>query len=127
MKNGFIVSLTGQPFTRIPCDQVIEMTVNNSSESTGGLSGKTENAGASERWMRINHIVAALRDTLDSMTRNRASSHQVDLEDKRLESDKKHILVNTLTEWIPTVWENDQDIVNISTGAIATAEMADNV
>ena len=67
--HGFTVSLTGQPFTKIPCDQVIETTINRSSKATGGLSGKTENYGASERWMRINHIMAALRETLDEVTR----------------------------------------------------------
>ena len=45
----FTVSLSGQPFTRISCDQVIEMTINRASKGIGGLSGKTENAGSSER------------------------------------------------------------------------------
>ena len=118
MKNGFTVSLTGQPFTRIPCDQVIELTVNKSSKSTGGLSGKTENVGASERWMRIDHILAALRDTLDNVTRNQSSSHHVDLGEKRMETDEKDVqaLVDTLKEWVPSAWDNDQDIVNISRG-----------
>ena len=51
LNQGFTVSLSGQSFTRILCDQVIEMTINGASKDTGGLSGKTENAGASERWM----------------------------------------------------------------------------
>ena len=64
-EQGFTVSLSDLPYLRIPCDQVIEMTINQSSKDTGGLSGKTENVGASERWMRINHIMAALREHLD--------------------------------------------------------------
>ena len=56
LQHGFTISLTGQPVTKIPCDQVIEMTVNRACKSTGGLSGKIENTGASERWMKINHL-----------------------------------------------------------------------
>ena len=81
--HGFTVSLTGQPFTKIPCDQVIETTINRSSKATGGLSGKTENYGASERWMRINHIMVALREALDGVTRKNKSSTQIDLGKKK--------------------------------------------
>ena len=65
LNQGFTVSLSGQLFTRISCDQIIERTITRASKDTGGLSGKTENAGASERWMRINHLMAALREKLD--------------------------------------------------------------
>ena len=34
----------------IPMDQIIEMTINRSCKEIGGLSGKTENVGASENW-----------------------------------------------------------------------------
>ena len=68
LKNGgFTASISGLPFSKIPCDQIIETTINRSSKSTGGLFGKTENVGASEKWMRINHIMAALREHLDSV------------------------------------------------------------
>ena len=53
-----------RPHLQIPCDQIIEMTINRQSKDTGGLSGKTENVGASMRWTRINHIMAALRGLL---------------------------------------------------------------
>ena len=46
-------------------DQIIEVTINRFSKETGGLSGKTENAGASERRMRINHYLAALKQYLE--------------------------------------------------------------
>ena len=58
------------------------MTINRASKDTGGLSGKTENAGASERWMRINHLMAALREKLDQVTRKRTCNGHVDLEGK---------------------------------------------
>ena len=61
LKNGgFAASISGLPFSKIPCDQIIEAKVNHSCKSTGGLSGKMENVGASGKWMQINHIMAAL-------------------------------------------------------------------
>ena len=79
---GFTVSLTGLRFSNIPCDQVIEMSINRASKETGGLSGNTENVGASERWMRINHIMAALREHLDSVITKRKMSNQIGLGEK---------------------------------------------
>ena len=62
LKNGgFTASISGLLFSKIPCDQIIETTINCSSKSTGGLSGKTENIGASEKWMQINHTMVAFR------------------------------------------------------------------
>ena len=50
LKNGgFTSSISGLPFSKIPCDQIIETTIYRSSKSTGGLSGKTKNIGASEK------------------------------------------------------------------------------
>ena len=65
-KNGALTaSISNLPFSKITCDQIIETTINRSSESTGGLLGKTKNVGTSEKWMQINHITAALREHLD--------------------------------------------------------------
>ena len=50
---------------------IIEMTINRQSKDTGGLSGKTENVGASMRWTRINHIMAALRGYSDEIIHQR--------------------------------------------------------
>ena len=94
------------------------MTINCVSKDTGGLSGKTENAGASERWMRINHLMAALREKLNQMARKRISSGHVDLRKKRLISDEQDVetLASCLFEWIQKIWENDQPIINLETG-----------
>ena len=118
LNQGFTVSLSGQPFTRISCGQVIEMTINRASKDTGGLSGKTENAGASERWMRINYLMVALRDKLNQLTRKRTSSGHVDLGRKRLLRDEQDVetLASCLFGWIPKIWENDIPIINLAAG-----------
>ena len=46
---GFTASISGLPFSKISCDQIFESTINCSSKSNGGLSGKTENFGTSEK------------------------------------------------------------------------------
>ena len=62
LKGGFTGSLTGKSYSRIPMDQVIETTINRWSKEVGGISGITENDGASERWIRINHFMSALKE-----------------------------------------------------------------
>ena len=41
-QGGFSGSLTGKPHSRIPFDQVIELTINRSCKDVGGLSGNTK-------------------------------------------------------------------------------------
>ena len=130
LKNGgFTASVSGLPFSKIPCDQIIETTINRSSKSTGGLSGKTENVGASEKWMRINHIMAALREHLDSAIRKRTGSKNIDCGMKRFLSGENDVkmLSQILEEWVPNLWTSEQPLVNIATGKEAPQEMVKNV
>ena len=96
----------------------IEMTINCASKDTGGLWEKTENAGASESWMQINHLMTALREKLDQVTWKRTFSGHVDLGRKKLLNDEQDFetLANCLFEWIPKIWENDPPIINLATG-----------
>ena len=66
-KIGFCGSLIGRAHTMIPMDQMIEITINRSSKETGGLSGKTEKVGATERWGRIHHHMVAMREHLNKI------------------------------------------------------------
>ena len=61
-REGFTGSVTGKPHSRLPMDQIIEVTINRSSKSTGGLSGKTQNVGAMTKWTRINHYLCVLAE-----------------------------------------------------------------
>ena len=102
LKNGgFTASTSGLPFSKIPCEQLIETTMNPSSKSTGGLSRKTKNAGASEKWMRINHIMAAFREHLNLVIRKRPSFKNIDCGMKPFFSDENDVkmLWQSLEEW----------------------------
>ena len=127
-EQGFTVSLSGLPHSTIPCDQVIEMAINRSSKDTGGLSGKTD-VGASERWMRINHIMATFREHLDALIRTRSWNKHDDLGRKRMLSDENDVatLSECLTEWMPNLRNPDQPLINIATAQRASEEIVDNV
>ena len=88
---GFAASLSGQKFTMIPMDQMIEMTINKSSKMVGGLSDVTENKGASEKWMRINHFLAALKQNLDLKIQRKQLSQQAEFSTIRMEKDEDHV------------------------------------
>lgn len=126
---GFSGSLSGEKHTKIPMDQIIEMTINRCSKETGGLSGKTENAGASARWVRINHYLAALKQHLDNKVKMNTHSKHVELGSRRMKKDETAVerITVGLHTWVPDLWSPSQPLINISTGVVATGEMADNV
>ena len=126
---GFSGSLSGEKHTKIPMDQIIEVTINRFSKETGGLSGKTENAGASERWMRINHYLAALKQHLEEKVRKVTKYKHVELGTKRILKDESDVqrIVSGLHAWVPNLWSPTQPLMNIATGVIAPDEMVTNV
>ena len=64
-QGGISGPLTGKPQSRIPFDQVIEMTINRSCKDVGGLSRNTRNPAATERWTKIHHDIVVLRERLN--------------------------------------------------------------
>ena len=65
--------------------------------------------------MRINHIMAALRENLDEalrenldeVTRKRQTSTHADLGKKRMIANEKDVqmMVTCLEEWVPKLWD----------------------
>ena len=76
-QGGFSGSLTGKPHSRIPFDQVIEMTINRSCKDVGGLSRNTQNPGATERWTKIHNHVVALRERLNKKIKKKVRERHV--------------------------------------------------
>lgn len=126
---GFAGSLTGKPHSRIPFDQVIEMTINRSCKDVGGLSRNTENPGAMERWTRIHHHIVALREHQNKKIHKKTKQTHVDLGSGRIERDEHDVanIKTCITAWLPELWKNDHPITNFATGEIATAEMTSNI
>ena len=53
----------------IPMNQIIDMTINRSCKKIGGLSVKTENLGARDRWAKIHHCMVAMQEHLNEKVR----------------------------------------------------------
>ena len=79
------------------------MMINSFSKQTNGLSGQTKNKGASERWMRINHFIAALKQHLETKVRKAKSSNNLELGSKRMQKDEADVqrIAEGLNSWIP--------------------------
>ena len=76
---------------------------------------KRKTLGASEKWMQINHIMAALG--------------KIDFGMKRFLNGKNDVkmLSQTLEESVPNLWASEQPLVNIVTGKEAPQEMVKTV
>ena len=122
---GFSGFLSGSKHSNIPMDQIIEMTINRFSKSTGGISGKTEDAGASEKWGRLNHYLCALKEHMKKKTRTNRKDRHVELGQKRSKKDEKDVenIMEILELWVPNIYSEDQPLINIATGVPATNEL----
>ena len=103
---GFSGSLTGLPHSRIPFDQIIEMTINRSCKDIGGLSQTTSNAGATERWTRTNHLMVALREHLNKKVRRQSKFSNRELGKPKIKRDENSVkcIQDCLERWIPDIW-----------------------
>ena len=124
---GFTGFITGERHAK-PMDQIIEMTANRFSKETGGLSVNTQNVCVSQRWMRINHYLAALKQHLVERTNGTKAKH-VEPGSKRMQQDGDAVVrtLAGLQAWVPNMWSPNQPLVNIATGVKAPAEMTQNV
>ena len=79
MRNEFIASLTSLPHS-------IEITVSRYSKET-----ETETPGATERWTRINYILAALGELKSCIVRKRKVTKHIELGTRRLIKDETDV------------------------------------
>ena len=122
-------SLSGSVHSQIPMDQIIEATINRFSEETGGLSGITENKGASERWVKINPFIAALREHLNVKLNKNKKTYDIEIRCSRKEKDEgdvKNVGLG-ISDWVPDIRDPKQPIVNMNDGSLATQDMVKNV
>ena len=105
-------------------DQIIEMTIKKSSKVVEGLSGVTENKGASERWMRIKHFLAALKQHLDLKIQCGELSQHTNFSRIRMKKDEDHMkrVVAVLKLLVPDMWKKERRFVNVYDGTITFDE-----
>ena len=109
-------------------DQIIETTINRFSKETGGLSEITANKGASERWVRINPYIAALREHLNvKLNKNKKTYIEMGcFRKEKDEEDVKNIGLG-ISDWVPDISDPKQPIVKINDGSLATQDMVKNI
>ena len=128
-EGGFTGSITGIPHSRLPFDHIIETTLNKECKGIGGIGGNTENLGATERWVRVNHFMAAMREKMDQKIRKKTKRKHADLGLSRMRRDMHDVghIKSTIDSWLPQLWSSDTPITNISSGMKATEEMRDDI
>ena len=68
--------------------------------------------------MRLNHIMIALREHLDSVIQKKTTSKHIDSEKNRLLGDENEVamLSKTLTDRVPNQWTPYQPLINLAMG-----------
>ena len=109
-QGGLSGSLTGKTHSRIPFDQVTKMTINRSCKDVGGLSGNTQNAGATEMWRKIHNHIVALREHLNKKINKKTKERHVELGTARIERDEevKNIII-CIDTWLPELERRQSD------------------
>ena len=128
-QGGFSGSLTCKPYSRIPLDKVIEMTINRSCKDVRGLSRNKQNPGATEKWTRMHYHIVALREHLNKKILNKTKERHVDLGTARIEQDEGVVrnIITCIDAWLSELWEKGHPITNFATGEIATDGMKDDI
>ena len=124
-EGGFSGSLTGLPHSKIPFDQIIEMTINRSCKDIGGLSQSTNDPGTTERWTRNNHLMVALREHQNQKIRRHSRSTSRELGTAKIKRDEANVrcIQDYLEKWVPDILKPTQFIADISYGLKATEQM----
>ena len=93
------------------------------------MSGVTENKGASEKWIQINHFLAALKQHLDLKLHRGQLSQHAEFSTIRMRKDEDHVkrVVARLKLWVPNKWKKERSLVNVCDGTITSDEMVRNV
>ena len=103
----FASSMTGSPFTALPHDQWIEMTMNKGSKMKGGWIGITNNENALHVNTKIVNKIVKLKETLTEIAGFGEYRRQhIECTTSRKEKDEHAVqnLVTTLQLWESTPW-----------------------
>jgi len=128
MSGGFSVQIgADNPFGKIPVDQTIEETINKDTQTSGGTRGFSLNPGAIRRYYVNAEYHSMFLHRLRAMlgTRSSTSSHP-DLQKKRIEKDESAVqsLTDLIQNSLINPYRSEEDsLVNISTGALAPADV----
>ena len=127
-QGGFSVQIgSSNSFGRIPVDQTVEETVNKDTQTQGGTKGFSLNPGAVSRfYLTAEYRSSYLRQLKESVNITDTNSRHADLGHSRItrdEADIQSVMDMLENNWVDPFNSEDQDLVSISTGTLATAEV----
>ena len=131
MRNGgFSVQLSKEnAFGRVPVDQTLEETVNKDTQTPGGTKGFSLKPGAVQRYYLTAEFRTLFLRNLREMAGFAKRKHgHADLHSSRIAKDEKDVsaMVELIKNWTDP-FEGHTQLFSISTGAVATAAIAEDL
>ena len=124
---GFAVQIgEGNPFGQIPVDQACEETVNRDTKTPGGTKGfSLKPKAVSKYYLVAEYRSIFMRNLKDMLQLNTSSCLHNDLQKSRISRDESDVksLLSTLDSWINPFEIEQQDLVCLSTGKVATEQI----
>ena len=129
---GFSVQLSSfNPFGRIAVDQTTEETVNKDTQTAGGTCGFSLKPGTVARYyLTAEHRAMALRQLREHVSARCGGLSHTDLQHSRIKRDESD--VTSMVDLLENSWSNPfhqdpSDLINLSTGAVATPEISNDI
>ena len=127
MDGQFTVQRSENAFAQVACDQTIEQTANRDSKTKGGMTGFTTSKGTVNRWIWSHHARGLITRQCENMAgKEERGAARTDLLQSRMKKDKTdvHKIVEAVNSMVNPYKYEEMDIVNITSGTVATEEVA---
>ena len=128
MQEGlFASSMTGHPFSALPHDQWIEMTMNKGSKMKGGWIGITQNENVLHINTKIVNKVIKLKEVLKQMAGfGDYSMKHIECTNARKENDERAVqnLISTIQLWQSNPWTSEAlPLRTLESGLVASQKL----
>lgn len=131
MQGHHSLSRTGNPFSKVSSDMLLEQSINCDAKSKGGIIGFSLNAAANSRWFLTRHMKAEISSNLKKMAGiNKATSVHIDINENRMnkdESDVRKITTFILNSGILNMFKIEElpnELANVLSGVVAGPEIS---
>ena len=125
---GFAVQIGDcNPFGKIPVDQACEETVNKDTQTPGGTKGFSLKPKAVNKYYLVAEYRSIfMRNLKDMLHLNKSDCQHNDLQKTRITRDEKDVqsLLSTLEGWTNPFESPGQELICLSTGRLATADVS---
>ena len=127
---NFSTQHTSQPFRQTPMDQTLEQSLNKNSKTKGGMIGFSINKSAVYRWIKSFADRAEIQSVCEDMAgRGNQMRQRTEMDISRRIQDEESVknVVSTIEAMTNLVSIEDDELVNIVSGAIASPEVKEDI